>query len=157
MVRPIKCRRIGCNPKAVFFKPAGVPARQLKELVLTVDELESIRLADFDSLYQEQAAEEMNISRQTFANILRSAHKKIADGLLNGKVIRIEGGVYMIQSTRSFICSKCNHTWQVEYGIQRPAECPQCGNKNIHRSPSEREYAKIASGQGRKRCGRSAL
>ena len=65
---------------------------RLEEINLTLDELEAIRLADFDGLYQEDAAKKMNISRQTFGNIINSAHKKIADALLNAKALKIEGG-----------------------------------------------------------------
>ena len=65
---------------------------RLEEINLTLDELEAIRLADFGSLYQEDAAKKMNISRQTFGNIINSAHKKIADVLLHAKALKIEGG-----------------------------------------------------------------
>jgi len=64
----------------------------LKEVNLTLDELEALRLADFDGLYQEEAAAKMNVSRQTFGNIIKSAHKKIAGALLQGKALKIEGG-----------------------------------------------------------------
>jgi len=64
----------------------------LEEINLTLDELEAVRLADLDGLYQEDAAKKMDISRQTFGNIINSAHKKIADALLNGKALKIEGG-----------------------------------------------------------------
>jgi len=64
----------------------------LEEVNLTLDELEAVRLADWEELYQEDAAKEMNISRQTFGNIINSAHKKIADVLLNAKALKIEGG-----------------------------------------------------------------
>ena len=64
----------------------------LEEVNLALDELEAIRLADLAGLYQEDAAKKMNISRQTFGNIINSAHKKIADALLNAKALKIEGG-----------------------------------------------------------------
>jgi predicted DNA-binding protein (UPF0251 family) len=64
----------------------------LEEVNLALDELEAIRLADFNGLYQEDAAKKMDISRQTFGNIINSAHKKIADVLLNAKALKIEGG-----------------------------------------------------------------
>jgi len=64
----------------------------LEEVNLTLDELEAVRLADLEELYQEDAAKKMNISRQTFGNIINSAHKKIADVLLNAKALKIEGG-----------------------------------------------------------------
>jgi predicted DNA-binding protein (UPF0251 family) len=79
-------------PQANYFKPRGIPLSVLQHITLTVDELEAIRLTDLEGLYQEQAAEKMNISRQTLGRILESAHKKIADALVNGKALSIQGG-----------------------------------------------------------------
>ena len=92
MPRPCRCRRIRCRPNTNYFKPRGIPLDALEEVNLTLDELEAIRLADLTELYQEDAAKKMNISRQTFGNIINSAHKKIADALLNAKALKIEGG-----------------------------------------------------------------
>ena len=92
MPRPCRCRRIRCRPDADYFKPRGIPLNDLEEVNLTLDELEAICLADLSELYQEDAAKKMNISRQTFGNIINSAHKKIADALLNAKALKIEGG-----------------------------------------------------------------
>ena len=92
MPRPRHFRRVGCLPQATFYKPRGIPLAVLQHITLTVDELEAIRLADLQGLYQEQAAEKMNVSRQTFGRILESAHKKIADALVNGKALSIQGG-----------------------------------------------------------------
>ena len=74
------------------MKPAGIPARELEELILGFDEAEALRLADLQGLYQEAAARSMGVSRQTFGRIVESARRKLADALLNGKAIRIEGG-----------------------------------------------------------------
>ena len=92
MPRPRHFRRVGCIPLANYYKPRGIPLSILQHVNLTVDELEAIRLADLQGLYQEQAAEKMTVSRQTFGRILESAHKKIADALVNGKALSIEGG-----------------------------------------------------------------
>jgi predicted DNA-binding protein (UPF0251 family) len=92
MPRPRHCRRVGCLPQSNFYKPRGIPLSVLQHVNLTVDELEAIRLADLQGLYQEQAAQKMNVSRQTFGRIIESAHKKIADTLVNGKALSIEGG-----------------------------------------------------------------
>lgn len=89
MARPVKNRRISCVPAASYFKPVGIPMRELEEIVLGMDELEAIRLADLQGLYQADAAEKMGVSRQTIGNILNSAHRKLADALLNGKALRI--------------------------------------------------------------------
>jgi len=99
MPRPRHCRKVACLPQATFYKPRGIPLALLKNVTLTVDELEAIRLADFQGLYQERAAEEMNISRQTFGRIIESAHTKIADALVNGKALSIQGGSIRFDST----------------------------------------------------------
>ncbi len=96
MPRPCRCRRISCCPNANYFKPKGISMSLLEEVKLTLDELEAVRLADFEGLYQEEAAQKMAVSRQTFGNIIHSAHRKISDALLNGKALKIEGGVIKI-------------------------------------------------------------
>lgn len=92
MSRPCRCRRIRCKPDTNYFKPRGIPVDMLEEVNLALDELEAVRLADWEGLYQEDAAKKMNISRQTFGNIIERAHQKIADALLNAKALKIEGG-----------------------------------------------------------------
>lgn len=92
MPRPINERRLGAPIKARIMKPAGVPARNLEEVVLKFDEAEALRLADLEGLYQEAAARSMGVSRQTFGRIIETARHKIADALLNGKALRIDGG-----------------------------------------------------------------
>ncbi len=89
MARPVKSRRIDCVPVARYFKPVGIPLRELEEIVLGMDELEALRLTDLDGLYQIDVAEKMGVSRQTIGNILDNAHRKLADALLNGKALRI--------------------------------------------------------------------
>jgi len=73
-----------------YFKPRKVPLNSLEEVCLNVCEVEAIRLADFEGMYQENASKEMEVSRQTFGNIINSARKKLADALINGKAIKIE-------------------------------------------------------------------
>jgi uncharacterized protein len=89
MPRPRKYRRICCNPSAYYFKPRGIPIHELDEILLEHDELESLRLADLLAFSHEEAAKEMNISRATFGRIVEEARRKVADGILNGKAIRI--------------------------------------------------------------------
>lgn len=92
MPRPFKCRRVCGTPGTDYFKPRGIPLSDLQETGLTIDEFEAIRLADLEGLYQEDAAQKMAISRQTFGNIIASAHKKIADAIVNGKALKISDG-----------------------------------------------------------------
>jgi predicted DNA-binding protein (UPF0251 family)/predicted Fe-Mo cluster-binding NifX family protein len=74
-----------------------VPLRLLSEVCLSFEEIESVRLRDIEDLEQEQCARQMNILRPTFQRVLKSARKKIAEGLLEGKAIRVEGGTFVLQ------------------------------------------------------------
>lgn len=131
MPRPCKLRRIDCNSQVMSFKPCEVNNRTFETVSLTLDELETIRLADYEGLYQEQAAEKMKISRQTFGNIIASAHKKIADFLINSKELSVGGGTVEIDRCK-FICKSCGHTWVISCGVDRPKECPQCTNIDLN-------------------------
>lgn len=90
MPRPEKKRQIRCNPSCYYFKPKSIQISDLEEVELAADELEAIRLADLNELFQEDAAAKMNISRATFGRIIMRAHHKIADAIINGKAIKIE-------------------------------------------------------------------
>ncbi|MFX1508539.1 MAG: DUF134 domain-containing protein [Promethearchaeota archaeon] len=96
MARPRRCRRVGSTPNVTYFKPAGIRMVDLEEINLTVDEYEAVRLKDLEGLEQEECAKKMNISQPTFHRLVLSARKKIADSIVNGKAIRIEGGNFEI-------------------------------------------------------------
>jgi len=96
MPRPRHCRRVCFEPGITYFKPAGIPMTELEEVNLTVDEFEAIRLKDVDGLEQEQCAQRMNISQPTFHRLYLDARRKIADVIVNGKALKIEGGSYEI-------------------------------------------------------------
>jgi len=134
MVRPKLCRRVAWQPVCRQFRPVGPPAEEQKRVTLTVDELEAMRLADLLGLYQEDAAGRMGVSRQTFARIIESARRKVAQALTEGLTLLIEGGVFTMAQMRVFQCSDCGHSWEVPFGTGRPAECPQCQSKNCHRA-----------------------
>ncbi len=89
MVRPRLCRRIGFNPNITYFKPQGVPMRELEIVELTTEEVEALRLRNISELEQEEAAKKMNTSQSTFQRILSSAYKKITEALIEGKAIKI--------------------------------------------------------------------
>src|SRR5512139_3451524 len=126
MARPIHCRRVGSMPQSDYFKPRGIPLSALEEVVLTVDEFEAVRLADLEGLYQEQAAGKMKVSRQTFGRIIESARKKVAEALVQGKALKIQGGEFEMASMRKFRCHDCQHSWGLPYGTGRPENCPSC-------------------------------
>ncbi len=94
--RPPCCRQISGLPVAAVFKPAGVPGHLLDEVVVSLDEFESIRLADLEGLYQAEAAARMNVSRATFGRIVEAGRRKVAEALVLGKRLRIEGGAVAV-------------------------------------------------------------
>lgn len=154
MPRPPKCRRVEFLPDVTYFKPAGIPLRVLKEVRLSVEEAEAIRLKDLIGLDQEQSAERMNISRPTFQRVLASSRQKMADALLNGKAIRIEGGNYEMAWHR-FRCLN-GHEWDVpfeEMASGTPELCPTCNSTSI--TPAEQiAYGLDRRGPGKHRRGR---
>lgn len=92
MARPKIDRKIRSNPNVFYFKPRGVPLRELEETAIQMDEFEAIKLKDFDGLDQVDCAKKMHISQPTFFRILNSARKKITDAIINGKAVKIEKG-----------------------------------------------------------------
>lgn len=92
MPRPRRLRRIAFEPKVAYFKPAGVPMTELEEVVLSKDELEALRLVDFEERDQNEVAKKMNVSQPTLSRLLKNARKKASEALVNGKAIKVEGG-----------------------------------------------------------------
>jgi predicted DNA-binding protein (UPF0251 family) len=107
MPRPKKCRRIGSYPREIFFKPSGIPLRELIGVNLTVEGLEAIRLADSEGMDHATAAKAMNISRPTFSRIISEARGIVAKALVNGWAIHIEGGHYEIEPKKIHGNSTC--------------------------------------------------
>jgi predicted DNA-binding protein (UPF0251 family) len=121
-------------PPQTHFKPRGVPVSQLEEIRLSVDELEALRLADLEGLYQEEAAARMNVSRPTFGRIVEAARRKVAEVLVKGRALRIEGGVVETPALRQFACARCRHRWPEPFGTGRPKACPACGGGDFQRT-----------------------
>lgn len=100
-MRPKKTRWIKCSPKERCFKPLCKSLSQAEEVRLSLDEFEAIRLSCLEGLKQVDAAKKMRISRPTFSRIITSASRKVADGLVNIKTIRIEGGCCKVIKRRN--------------------------------------------------------
>lgn len=98
-MRPKKIRWVRCLPGERCFRPKCKKPGELEGVVLTLDEFEAIRLADLEGMPHAPAARFMNVSRSTFTRILAKAHMKVADGLVNIKAIRIEGGCYKFKGS----------------------------------------------------------
>ncbi len=133
MPRPPKWRCVSFMPQITYFKPAGIPLALLKEVCLSVEEAEAIRLRDLEGLEQEECAQRMHISRPTFHRVLESARKKVAESLINGKAIRICGGNFGMATSR-FQCNDSGHQWDVPFEIMTanpPLACPVCNSPNI--------------------------
>ncbi len=144
MPRPRLCRIVGLQPNVTYFKPAGIRIVDLDETVLTVDEFEAVRLKDLLGLEQEECAKKMGISQPTFHRLVLSARKKIADAIVNGKAIRIEGGNFKMLKSKigkierrqgfggpamTCICPNCRYTEQKTLGVPCAGrKCPKCGS-----------------------------
>lgn len=126
MSRPKYCRSIAGIPNRNCFRPKGIPSALLEEVVLTLDEYEAVRLADFEGLYQEQAAAMMHVSRQTFGRIIATAHRRIADVLINGKALKIEGGEVSFAEMNPIPCEKCCKVFNVDREASDTKICPHC-------------------------------
>lgn len=148
MPRPCFRRKIWGIPPSSYFRPEGdIPSRE-EEVVLSLDQLEAIRLADLENLYQEEAAQRMGVSRSTFGRILDSAHKKVAEALVQGKPLKIEGGTVEIlqpealYSQGGFRCRRREGPKMQEMmgfegrgmGAAGFCICPKCGYRKPHQA-----------------------
>ena len=82
-------RNIAEDHTKVCFKPCGIRNTKLEKMVINEDEMEALRLSDFEGLYQQECADKMGISRTTFSRLIENARKKISDALLHNKAISI--------------------------------------------------------------------
>ena len=122
MARPQKRRFVGMEPGFRMFKPVGIPAVKIEQVVLTLDEFEAIRLVDLEGMDHEGAAALIEISRPTFSRLVEQARAKVAEAIVTGKTLVIEGGnVEMVSRGR---CDDCG--WEIPLG--RGAGRHHCGN-----------------------------
>ncbi len=138
MVRPKKQRVVSSEPGVTYFKPRGITLRELKEVSITVDELEALKLKDLRGLEQDECAKKMRVSRPTFHRMLTSARRKVAESLVNGKALRIGGGAYMVGRGLmggfglgpggQCVCPNCGHKLSHNRGVPcYQQKCPKCG------------------------------
>ncbi|MBN2480476.1 MAG: DUF134 domain-containing protein [Bacteroidales bacterium] len=127
MPNRIRRRRIAMMPPMEGYKPFGIPMRELESVNLLFEEFEAIRLADYENLTQEEAAEKMHISRPTFTRLYEKARKNIAKAFIEGKAIIIRGGSYITENYW-YKCHSCNETMVT----LKPAQhCRKCDSDNI--------------------------
>jgi len=144
MPRPVKWRRVELTPKEKYFTPGGKAECAPEEVVLKIEELEAMRLKDIEGLNQEQCAQRMNISRQTFQLIIDRARNKTAHALVEGKAIRIRGGNYTMNICR-YRCTECGSLFDEPFEKQK-IKCPRCTSEDV--------TCIAETGFCKKRCGR---
>ena len=106
--RPQKVRYIKSMPKIAQFSPRGKPGRP-DEVELLVDQFEALKLADFEGLDQSRGAVAMGVSRPSFGRILREARRVMADAIINGKIIRIQGGNIKVRGSAGSVSERAAH------------------------------------------------
>lgn len=129
MARPTRFRRVEFLPEDTYFAPRGKRKCEIQEISLNIEELEAMRLKDIEKLNQEECAERMHISRQTFQNIIDSAREKVAMALTEGKAIRIGGGYYTTKNCW-FKCMDCDNVYQLNFERDR-YNCPKCSSTRV--------------------------
>ena len=129
MSRPKSDRIVHEPPLFSDFKPIGVRGQDLEQILLTLDEFEAFRLADNMGLSHATAADEMEISRSTFTRLIEKARQKIAEFIIHGKLLSIEGG--SIHFRNNIIrCQSCGHMFKINIS-NTITECPACHSKNL--------------------------
>lgn len=133
MPRPVKWRRVEFIPEETYFLPCSKGNckrfENIDEIQLKIEELEAMRLKDIEELTQEECAERMEVSRQTFQNIIDEARKKVAVALTEGKAISVRGGHYT-KNVCKFRCNSCGDQIEVSFE-QKHIICRHCGSKEI--------------------------
>ncbi len=109
MPRPRKWKKVCCLPESEVFGPLTKTSIQNEVTIMKIEEYETIRLIDLEQLTQEECAEKMQVSRATVQKLYQDARAKIAESLVNGNVLRIEGGNYQLYSDieRGNSCCGC--------------------------------------------------
>lgn len=132
MARPIKCRKIEYIPTISSFIPSTEDNPDGPKNILLIEELEAIRLKDLEGLDQADCAVKMQVSRPTFQRILLSARKKIADSLIYGKIIHVDGGNYT-NGLCPVKCVRCHKSWTEHCDKKDDTNytCPSCGSQQI--------------------------
>jgi len=129
MPRTEKDRIVHTPPLFSEFKPIGVPVHELMNVILTLDEFEAFRLADYLGLSHAEGAEEMGISRSTFSRLIEKSRKKISDFIIEGRVLSIDGGNVHFRNN-IIRCQDCGHMFKTT--IHKDVmECPQCHSTNL--------------------------
>lgn len=150
----MKLRQVAFAPGGTFFKPSGVPMNALETVTIAFEEVEALRLKDIEDLHQEECASQMGVSRGTFHQILKRGRQKVADTLVNGKALRVEGGNFVFPGGR-FRCLQDGHEWNLPPGPLPGASavsCPACNSRDVQPvlPPSGQRHGRHGHGPGQR-------
>ena len=132
-------------PPMEGFKPFGIPLRELDCVVMSYEEYEALRLADYEDLNQEEAAMRMNISRPTFTRLYEKARKTIAKAFVEGKAIEIRGGTFVTDN----YWYRCNDCHEPIVSATPKESCEKCNSEDITRIDGQGENTPHKSGSGK--------
>jgi len=117
MPRPRKWRKVCCLPESDSFGPLNAARNREHFVIMTIDEYETIRLIDLQGFTQEECSRQMNVARTTVQGIYNEARRKIAESLVNGKVLKIEGGDYQLCDGQEKVC-RCGGCRKHKYSLE---------------------------------------
>ncbi len=145
--RPRKSRNMGDPPRIQGFIPVGnIVSRDREPVIILYEEWEAFRLVDYNSLSHLEAARQMGVSRPTLTRIYDQVRKKLAQAMVEGREIRIEGG-YVGFHEDWYRCKNCNEVFSLEPGAEK--KCPRCGSEDlIHLNETVRNWQR-KRGHGR--------
>ncbi len=148
MARPVKPKLVGEAHRACCYRPQGIPASGM-EVVLSIEELEALRLVDLEGLYQQDAATEMEVSRPTVQRMVNEARAKIVGALVTGSSLRIEGGNYILRKgDDKYRCGRCGKQFaRTECDKTKSCRCPACDRHGARVAPCPRRNADIQQGK----------
>ena len=129
MARPKRNRIVKVPPPMEGFKPFGVPITDLEPVILLFEEFEALRLSDYEGLEQEQAAQQMDISRPSYTRIINKARKSIARAFVEGKAIFIEGGNF-VTDDHWYRCEKC---MKLNISKTKKGKCNYCKSTSLRK------------------------
>jgi predicted DNA-binding protein (UPF0251 family) len=129
VARPTKPRKIAFMPENRYFIPLRKPMCRLEEVKIKLEEVEAMRLKDIENLSQEECAEKMHVSRQTFQLVIDEARRKVAEALTMGKAINIQGGSYTLNICK-YQCQNCGNEFDEVYEKEVHI-CPECDSKEV--------------------------
>jgi predicted DNA-binding protein (UPF0251 family) len=147
MARPRKHRCLSRRYQGKIFKPVGVGIMDEQPVTLLPEELEALKLAEVEGLYQAEACEAMGVARSTFQRILADARRKITVALTENKALFVSACSGRRGIRIRWKCYNCGESWRESYYdvYREPEKCPYCASRAIRESQRRRRDSKRAA------------